>query len=120
MDNVRREQRSVASVIIFTVITCGIYGLYWIYVTSRDLKDYLGDPEINPGLDLFLCIICFPYTIYWAYKIGKLIVRAQRTSGIMEEDNSILYLLLSIFGLQIVAFAIMQSNLNKIWARNEI
>lgn len=111
----KSQPKSIALVIVLSVITCGIYTLYWIYRTSDDLKAYLQDESINPGLDLLLSILCFPYVIYWVYKCGKLIVDAQRKSGIQEEDNSVLYLILTIFGLSIVSFAIMQSQLNKVW-----
>lgn len=109
------ENRSVVKLIILSVITCGIYYLYWQYKIAEELKLYLGDESIKPGLDLFLCIICAPYIIYWYYKYGKLVAEAQRYAGLPAEDNSILYVILSIFGLVIVNAAIMQSSMNKLW-----
>lgn len=109
------QPKSVALVIVLSVITCGIYTFYWLYRTEDDLKAYLQDESINPGLDLLLSILCVPYIIYLAYKYGKLIVEAQKLAGIQQEDNSVLYLILSIFGFSIVSFGIMQSQLNKVW-----
>gem|GEM_PF-222478 len=111
----RGEERHPAAVIIFAFITCGIYGLVWIYKFSRDLKMYLEDENINAGLDLFLCIICFPYLIYWSYKYGRLLMEAQKKAGLPAEDNSVLHLVLALLGLFVVNMPIMQDALNKIW-----
>jgi len=111
--------RSPAAVIIFTIITCGIYGLIWMYNFAKELKIYLEKEDLNPGLDLFLSIICVPYIIYWSYKYGKVIYEAQQKAGISPaDDNSILYLILTILGLFIVNMAIMQSSANKIWTKS--
>ncbi len=112
-------ERNPAAVIVFTIITCGIYAMVWIYKFASELKEYLGNEEISPGLELFLCIICFPYLIYWSYKYGKYINDAERMTDIQSgEDDSILYLILAVFGLFIVNMAIMQDKMNAIWAKN--
>jgi hypothetical protein len=111
------NMRSPAEVIVFSIITCGIYALVWIYKFSGELKRYLGKDDINPGTDLLLCILCFPYAIYWAYKAGKLIMEARKKAGLPEEDNSILFLVLAIIGLFIIDMAIMQSNANEVWKK---
>lgn len=118
--SVKGEVRSPAASIVFTIITCGIYGWIWMYKMTQELKKYLGREDLNPGLDILLSIICFPYVYYWSYRNGKLIAEAQSKAGIPVEDNAILYLILaifsvSVFGLFPIALAIMQSQLNRIW-----
>ena len=44
-------KRSPVSVILLTIITLGIYGLYWQYVVFKDLKEYSGE-GIGGGLAL--------------------------------------------------------------------
>ena len=113
-----RTYRSPASVIVFTIITCGIYGLYWIYSFSSEMKSLLKKDEISPGLDVLLSIVCFPYIIYWAYHYGELLKQAQINAGITSEnDMPILFLVLALFGVFIVDMAIMQSKLNDIYAK---
>ncbi|MCU0848599.1 MAG: DUF4234 domain-containing protein [Spirochaetes bacterium] len=109
------EIRNPAAVIIFSIITCGIYALVWIYKFSREIKDYLGREDLNPGTDLILSMICFPYLIYWSYKYGLLIMDAQKKAGKQPSDDTVLYLIVAIFGLFIVDMAIMQSKMNEIW-----
>ncbi len=107
--------RSPASVIIFSVLTCGIYTIVWIYKFGSELKAYSGKEDLDPGLDLLLSIVCFPYIIYWSYKYGKAMEDAQKKAGIASSDDSLLYLILSLLGLFVVTMAIMQSNMNKVW-----
>jgi hypothetical protein len=116
----KNEVRSPAAVIIFTMITCGIYGLVWVFKFSREIKNYLNKEEVNPGLEVLLCLVCFPYAIYWSYKFGKLMMEAQQKAGLTVEDNSILYLVLACFGLIIINMAIMQESANKIWEKQVV
>ena len=110
------EKRSPALVIVLSLVTCGIYFYYWSYCVSKETRDFLGDESINPGMEVLLSIVtCGIYTFYWYYKYGKCQVEMCRRAGIMETDNSILYLILSILGLGIVAMAILQSQQNVIW-----
>ncbi len=69
-------RRSPAKALVFSVITCGIYYFYWIYKISSEMKEHLGKSEINPGLDVLLSILCFPYSIYWSYQMGEYLYQA--------------------------------------------
>ena len=63
---------------------------------------------------LFTLITCGIYGIYWAYKIGKDIYAAQTKRNMPgATDNSVLYLILDIFGLSIVTYCLAQSEVNK-------
>jgi len=66
-------------------------------------------------MDILLCFVtCGIYTIYLQYKIGKMESESLRASGLTPKDDSVLYVILSIFGLFIVNYALMQSNINSI------
>lgn len=115
------KKRSIAEVIILSLITCGIYYLYWIYAFSNDIKTYLDDETINPGLEVLLSIVtCGFYTIYWMYKYGKLLTTSQEKAGVAIEDNAVLYLVLAILGLGIVCEGLMQNSLNLIVDKFEV
>jgi len=109
------NKRSIVAVILLSIITCGIYALYWIYAMSRDIQALEGqEGDMSPGLELLLCVItCGIYTFFWYYKYAKKIYNLQlHHEMIPADDNAILYIILNIFGLSIVAMAIMQSSLN--------
>ncbi|WP_241243706.1 hypothetical protein [Caldicellulosiruptor changbaiensis] len=48
------------------------------------------------------------------YKYSKLAVECQQKAGLPAEDNSIVNLILYIFGLGLISAMILQSTLNKV------
>ena len=110
-------KRNLATCIILSIVTCGIYSLYWFIVVTDDAKNVSNDVEgASGGTALLLSIItCNIYGLYWAYKQGERLDNARYMRGMAGGGNSnILFLLLQIFGLGIVNYIIMQDILNKI------
>ncbi|NLI89695.1 MAG: DUF4234 domain-containing protein [Epulopiscium sp.] len=107
------EERNVGLAIFFSVITCGIYSLYWLVKVTDEANSLSGEMGTSGGMVLLLSIVtCGLYTIYWNYKMGKKLYMAQERAGRHASDNSVLYLILSLFGLHIVVLAIIQSDIN--------
>ncbi len=107
-------KRDVALAIVFTLITCGIYGIYWFVVMTDESNRVSGDNTTSGGMALLLTIVtCGIYGIYWNYKMGKKMYEAGQKYGKSISDNSVVYLILSFFGLGIVNYCLMQSDLNK-------
>jgi len=111
------ETRGIPVTILLTLVTCGIYGLFWHYWITKELKDYVGRDDVNPGVELLLSILCFPYYFYWLYKVSRMLMDAQEKAELRAEDKSVLNIILAVFGLGIVSQAIVQSDLNDIWAK---
>lgn len=110
-------QRNIATCIILTIFTCGIYGIIWFINLTDDVKTASGDDSMPSGGIAFLLslLTCGIYSIYWAYRMGKGIQMAKQKAGNTQvEDNSVLYLVLQIFGLGIVNYALIQNELNGI------
>ena len=105
------KQRNIALCIIFSLITFGIYSLYWLVCLTNDVNTISKEPGTSGGMVLFLTIITFGlYGFYWAYKCGeKLDIAKGSTSG----NSGILYLILYLFGI-IISYAVIQSELNKL------
>lgn len=104
------ENRSIAKCIILTFITCGIYGIYWAYkmgVEAVKVKDVNDTGMLEALLCIFLPFIGF-------FLAEKKFTEGCQAMGFPHEDKSIMYLLLGLFGLGIVNFCVMQSELNKI------
>lgn len=110
------KERSIPLAIVLTIITCGIYGIYWFIVLTDDARLTSGDQQAPSGGIAFLLtlITCGIYGIYWAYKMGKTLVMAESKNGVAVEDNSVLYLILQFVGLGIINYALMQNSLNVI------
>jgi hypothetical protein len=107
-------KRSPAEALVFSFITCGIYYLYWVYTVSSEMKLLLEKQEINPGVDLLLTIFCPPYSIYWSYQIGEYLHQAGKKKNMEFNNDSIMYLVLALFGMMIVNVPLIQSRFNEI------
>ena len=110
------EQRNIALCIILSIVTCGIYGLYWIYKLTEDVNKLTGDPNATSGgmVILLSIITCNIYMWYWLYKQGDAIDQVKASRGLSSGNSGILYLILAIFGLGIVSYALMQNELNQL------
>ena len=108
------KKRSVALAILFSIITCGIYGIYWQVSMVNSVNAVSKKENAKGGVVVFLLslITCSIYWLYWIFKAGDTIDAAKTANGTPTSNRGLVYLLLSIFGLGLVAFAIMQSDLN--------
>ena len=75
----RTGDTSGGMVFLLSLITCGIYGIYWLYIAGE-----------------------------------KVAYIKQRNTGEIDSSSSVLYLILGIIGFGIVAYALIQSELNKV------
>ena len=115
------QKRDIAVSIILTLVTCGIYGIIWFINLTDEVKRASDDTEfVSGGLAFLLSLVtCGIFEIYWAYKIGELMKKAEEKNGMPIKENSVLYLILHLFGLGIVTYALVQSELNDIVTKNE-
>ena len=110
------ERREPVLVAVLTIVTCGLYMLYWWYAVSKETKDSLGRQDINPAMEIVLSVLtCGLYSIYLCYKYPKLMLEMQDRAGMPRNDISTVSILLAAFGLGLVSVIIMQSELNNIW-----
>lgn len=98
------KKRSIGLIILYSIITLGIYYLYWFVKLTNDSN------TINPkeatasgGKALLFSIISFGiYSLYWIYKLGEKV-----------DKGGTMYLLLSFLGLGFIMQLIAQSKVNK-------
>lgn len=108
------KNRNIAMQVILSILTCGIYGLYW-FITMTDESNILSDEKTaSGGMAVLLTLVtCGIYSFYWNYKMGQKLNLAGRKYNKSISDNSVLYLVLSLLGLTIVNYCLIQSDLNK-------
>ena len=88
--------RSLVTYILLSIVTCGIYGLYFTYALARDMNEMCeGDGENTPGLLPFILlslVTCSIYQFYWYYKLGNRIQAncAKREINVTENGTTIL------------------------------
>lgn len=111
------QQRNIALCIILSLVTCGIYEIYWFICLTDDINA-VADEAGTSGIVAFILTIvtCGIYGFYWAYKCGEKIDKAKMDRGINSSNGGILYLILFMFG-GIITYALIQNELNKLAGR---
>lgn len=109
------QSRNLAMCIILSVVTCGIYGLYWLYTLNEDMGYISGRKEMSGGMVILLSIItCGIYSFIWNYQQGQKVDELKTKNGLPSSSTGILYLVLSLLGLAIVNYALMQNEINAV------
>ena len=105
------QSRSIALCIVLSILTCGIYGIYWFVVLTDETNHITNQTEATSGglAFLFSIITCGIYYFYWSYKMGE---KVDMIKGTPNGSSSILFLILSIFGLGFVNYIIAQDAIN--------
>ena len=107
------KQKNIVTCIILSFVTCGIYGFVWFINLTDDAARVNEDANFSGGkVILFTLLTCGIYSIYWNYKMGKEIYEAKVKRGMQASDQSVLYVILSLLGLSIVNYCLMQNELN--------
>lgn len=105
------QKRSVLAVVLLSIITCGIYELYWYYVMAEDMnaKDSTKPSLTNFIVAILLGIItCGIYLIYWQFRFYE------KSDAITKKQNLIVYFILAFFGFSIISNALLQNDINEI------
>ena len=100
------KKRNPFLVLIFTIITAGIYGIYWLVSTTNELKGMTGSAP-NPWLLISLIIppVGAIVMIYYYWKYSKAI------NELTGFNNILLFILWIVLGP--VAIVLSQMQLNK-------
>lgn len=112
-DMIQINKRNIASCIILSLITFGIYSIFWEYLLVKNTRAIKKNTSSCTGE--MLCLIFVPfYSLYWWFTRGKSVRDEFSNHGYSASSNETAFLLLVLFGLGIVAMAIMQNDFNSI------
>ena len=110
-DGQLKSDRSVWLYILFNLLSCGLYGLYFIYDLAKDVNIICRDDgENTPGLIVYilLCILsCGIYNVYWQYKLAnRLMNNAYRYNVSITEGGTavLLWQILGYLTCQLASF----------------
>lgn len=124
----RAKIREPGMMILWMILTLGIYGLVWYYKVNRELRDYgrlKGDAELgesNPTMSILAAtigslIIVPPFVSY--YNCTKRIQKADALAGEEALNGWLIFALVVagfLTGIAWIAIPpVVQDNLNKIW-----
>lgn len=109
------KQRNIPMCIFLTIITCGIYGLYWFVCLTDDVSTIFGNEYDTPGgiALVFDLITCGIYGYFWCYHIGQDIDRYNFNIKHQSTYNRYFFIALSFFWLDAITYAIAQNAINE-------
>lgn len=97
------QKRSLGKQILFSVITLGLYGLYWWHVTNKQLNEGT-DSDFNPTLrTIGLFIPIYNIVVMWR--------TSHDSEAVTDNGGVILFLLFLVFAP--AAWYLIQSGINK-------
>jgi len=109
MDQIKKRKISVC--VLLSIITFGIYGMYWMYILVKDTRS-MQDKD-GKCIGEFLCLLLVPfYSLYWWYTRGDKIKKISKEQDYNAKSSGWLHLILAFFGLDIISMAIMQNDIN--------
>lgn len=104
------KERNIVTCILLTLITCGIYGIYWMIMLAKESVS-VKDPADSGILEIVLMLF-LPFL--GIFLCEKKFAEGCAARGVAHTDNSVLYLILGLVGLGIVGFCMLQNDLNKL------
>ena len=102
------KNRNIVTCIILSLVTCGIYAIYWAIVMAKEAVS-VKDPADSGILEIVLMLF-LPFLGFFLAE--KKLAEGCAAKGIPHDDRSIIYLILGLVGLGIVNFCLLQNDLN--------
>jgi hypothetical protein len=100
------KKRGLAGMILLSIVTFGIYGLYWIYALAKDVNTICeGDGQTTGGLLKYLLLGMITFGIYdivWLYMLGDRLQDNGPKYNITIKESGGTILLWSILGSFII------------------
>lgn len=108
-------RRSIGVCILLSIVTCGIYGIFWMIKLNDELNALANKQGATSGGVVFLLslVTCGIYGLFWYYKMGENVDLIKSYRGEQSSNSPILYLILGILGVGIVNYCLMQDTINK-------
>ena len=96
------KHRNIFLVYLFSIITLGIYAIYWMVSTKNEIN------EIGANIPTGWLIIVPIANLYWAYRYCE-----GYATKVKKDNNTLLWFILYVL-IGIIMPAIVQSELNKL------
>lgn len=117
------QERNFWQVFLLNLITCGIYGIFFIYGVTKDINQMAGEDgkQTDPTLVVILWLVtCGIYPLIWYYTQGNRLQNMGRNNGVQIDENGTTYLVWTLVGSllagigPLVAQYLMIQNFNRL------
>ena len=104
------KRRGIIWAVLWTFVTCGLYGVYWFVKVTSEIRILLDDDTLVSGIAalLYSILTCGLYLFYWTYQMGNKVERLKGKSG----ATSWIYLAIFFFGFGIIDLILIQDAMN--------
>ena len=95
------QEKNFVTVLLLSIVTCGIYAFYYYYVMTQDINTMVGDDgqNVDPATIVLLTLVtCGFYSWYWYYVQGNRMKALADQNGIPCQENGTTYLLWVLVG----------------------
>jgi len=113
-------QREAWMVAVLSLVTCGVYGLYWHYTTTEELKVVSSRTDFSGMMDVLLGLVTCGIWLWFAeYRNAQVVTELMTRRGIAHQDRAQTILLLNCLTLVVgmtgvVARMVLQDEFNKV------
>lgn len=114
--------QNIGACIVLSLMTFGLFGLYWQYKQMQILNAWIGREEHVFWRWLFLSILtCGIYEIFEEYKMAQSINQVEhRYKMLVHRNLPATSVILTLIGLGIVATAIQQHHINMFYTYYQV
>lgn len=109
-----QAESNIAIDILLTVLTCGLYGLFWQARIFKTVNSFLDQEKHKFWTWLLLCLLtCGLYNIYAQYELARSINGIQASRNMKVNENLVLLdILFSIIAFHFLSNAFNQAEIN--------
>ena len=114
--------RSPVVVILLSIVTCGIYYLYWMYSCAVDVNRVFDEERINPVLWILLSLLFPPLSFYMLWQLDTNLKKIADAEDVPYKENFIMWLILALVcGVGVyVAMYQLQDGFNRVWTKRSV
>lgn len=114
------KKRNYLLCVLLTIITLGLYGLYWLVQITDTVNELAKPYKKTSGIEalLFELVTCGIYTYFWSWKIGVVLDHERSKAGLSPKNLKLLFLILTFFAWP-ASMALMQKEINEIGGISE-
>lgn len=106
--------KSVVVVIVLTIVTCGLYSIYWYWKAINELYNAGGKSlgNLTPGIQ-FLLFFVYVGGVVFAINADDNLNAVKQQRGLTAADNKVIYVILALV-FPIALMALVQNEMNQL------
>ena len=110
------EVRNPTTDLILTLVTCGLYGIFWLYARAKEVNTYLGEEKVKPIFIIPGCL-CYPLILVANWHLANSLKDVQAKAGVVPEKDETTFLAILLMFVAPVGVMMFQQRLNDCWEK---